>query len=98
MQIPGFHVPRGLISGGIHTVHNHTALRLVFPRPDVFRLFQLILMRSNKGPSENHIARSNDQLSVLVLLMLSHFVLPEMSCSPDLCDSTESCFSSLTVC
>lgn len=94
MQIPGFHVTRSLISGGIPTVHNYTALRLVFPRLDVFRLFQLILMRS-KVLSENHIAKSNDQLSVLVLLMLSHCVLPEMFYSHDLCDSPESCFSSL---
>lgn len=77
MQIPGFHVPGALISGGIQMVLNYIALRLFFPRLDVFRLFQLILMRNNKVPGENHIAKSNDQLSLLILLMLlrlDHFV------------------------
>lgn len=78
MLIPRFHVPRDLISGGIQMVHSYIALRLFFPRLDVFRLFQLILMKNNKVPGENHIAKSSDQLSLLILLLLlrsDHFVL-----------------------
>ena len=70
MQILGFHIPRNLISGDIQVVDNYIGLRLFFPRLDVFRLSQLILMRNNKLPMENHIAKSNDQLSLLSLLML----------------------------
>lgn len=69
MQISGLYVPRHLISGGLQMTHNYTALRLFFPRLDVFRLFQLILMRSNKVPNEIHIVKPNHQFSVLILLV-----------------------------